>query len=128
MPNAKRILDAKAVYARLTSVRRARQENIVVFCLDSRGYAIRRELVSVGILNASLIHPREVFYPAIVNNAAGIVVAHNHPSGDTEPSADDLEITARLITAGKILGITMADHIIVGNSGYTSLRERGLLS
>ena len=80
--------------------------------------------VSVGTLNASLVHPREVFSRAIEKHASHIIVAHNHPSGDVEPSGSDIKTTERLIEAGKIIGVTLVDHIIVSNNGYTSLRER----
>lgn len=127
MANAKPF-SARQAYARLTSVRRARQEHFVVFCLNTRGCAIRRQLVSVGILNATLVHPREVFYPAILHNAASIVVAHNHPSGDHEPSEEDMAVTRTLADAGTLLGIKLEDHVIVAEGGYTSLREAGLIS
>lgn len=128
MPGVKRLFSPASAYARLTSVRRARQEHLIVFCLDVHGVAFRREIVSKGILNATLAHPREVFAPAIFHNAASIVVAHNHPSGDIEPSSDDIDITNRLIAAGQILGIEVNDHVIVAETGYTSLRKRGLIT
>ncbi|MFZ2969993.1 MAG: JAB domain-containing protein [Minisyncoccia bacterium] len=84
--------------------------------------------VSVGSLNASIVHPREVFSEAIKNKAASVIFAHNHPSGDTEPSEDDLEITKRLIEAGKILGIEIIDHIIVTKNGFLSFKEKGILN
>src|SRR2546421_523569 len=90
MHGAKPLVNARQVYARLTSVRRARQEHFVVFCLNTRGCPIRREVVSIGTLNATLVHPREVFYHAIVHNAASIILAHNHPSGDSTPSDEDI--------------------------------------
>jgi len=116
------------VFARLTSVRRARQEHFFVLCLNIRGRQIKKELVSKGILNAAIVHPREVFYAAILHNAASIIVVHNHPSGDTEPSTEDLDVTARLVKAGQIMGIEVYDHIIVGEGSYTSLRELGVIS
>lgn len=129
MADAKGVLTPRQVYARLAWVRRARQEHFFVFCLNSRGLPFRRQLlVSKGIVNATLVHPREVFYSAIRHNAASIIVVHNHPSGDTEASADDLDITARLVKAGQILGIEVADHVIVAEGGYTSLREAGFIS
>jgi DNA repair protein RadC len=84
--------------------------------------------VSKGILTATLVHPREVFYSAIVANAANIIVVHNHPSGDSEPSADDLDVTERLVNARKLLGIEVSDHVIVADGSYTSLRETGVIS
>src|SRR5437868_7682986 len=120
MRGAKPLVSARQVYARLTSVRRARQEHFVIFCLDARGGAIHRQLVSLGTLNATVVHPREVFYPAIVHNAASIILAHNHPSGDSSPSEEDIGMTQRLVEAGRILGIQIADHVIVAERGYTS--------
>ncbi len=95
--------------------------------LDSRSQEIKREIISVGSLNASLVHPREVFEPAVRNLAAQIILAHNHPSGDPEPSEDDITITKRLIEAGKIMGIEVVDHIIVVKNGFFSFKEKGLL-
>jgi len=84
---------------------------------------IERRVISIGTLNASLVHPREVFEPAVVLHAASIVVAHNHPSGDVNPSATDIALTKRLIESGKILGISIDDHIIVSKKTYTSLKN-----
>lgn len=95
--------------------------------MNSRHQILRRELVSIGSLNASIVHPREVFRPAIVLCAASLVLVHNHPSGDTTPSEEDLAITRRLKEAGRPLGIELVDHIVVAEAGYTSLRERKLL-
>lgn len=107
--------------------RQLKQEHFVIFYLDSRNGEIVREVISIGTLNASLVHPREVFEPAISNSTAQIILSHNHPSGDSEPSKDDLEITKRLVSAGKILGIEIIDHIIVTKDEYFSLKEKGLL-
>ena len=90
--------------------------------LDSHNQEIKREIISVGSLNASLVHPREVFEPAVRNLAAQIILAHNHPSGDPEPSEDDITITKRLIEAGKIMGIEVVDHIIVVKNGFFSFK------
>ena len=120
-------ISAKQVYARLTKVRRARQEHLVVFCLNTRGGAIHRQLVSLGTLNTNLVHPREVFYPAISHNAASVIIAHNHPSGDSTPSDEDVAVTHRLAEAGRILGIELVDHLVVAERDYTSLRETGLM-
>jgi len=83
--------------------------------------------VSIGTLNASLVHPREVFSEAISANAASVIFAHNHPSGDTEPSSDDLLITKRLVEAGKIMGIEVADHIVVTQNTFFSFKDKGLI-
>ncbi|MBI2459779.1 MAG: JAB domain-containing protein, partial [Parcubacteria group bacterium] len=86
-----------------------------------------REVISVGTLNANLVHPREVFEPAIYQTAAQILIAHNHPSGDIKPSDDDLAVTKRLLEAGKILGIEIIDHVIVSENSFLSLKCEGLL-
>ncbi len=104
-----------------------KKEHFIIFFLDSRNQEIKREVISVGSLNANLVHPREVFEPAIKNLAAQVILAHNHPSGDPEPSEDDLELNRRLVEAGKILGIEVMDHIVVSKSGYFSFKEQKLL-
>ncbi len=93
--------------------------------LDSKNRLLRDEVVSIGTLTASLVHPREVFRPAIREAAASIIVAHNHPSGDPSPSAEDMDVTARLRSAGELIGIPVLDHVILGAGTYTSLAERG---
>ena len=120
-------LTAKDVWKELKDIREHKKEHFVIFYLDSRNQEIKREVISIGSLNANLVHPREVFEPAVKNLAAQIIVAHNHPSGDTEPSEDDLTINKRLIEAGKILGIEVMDHIVVSKSGYFSFKEKKLL-
>ena len=95
--------------------------------LDSRHYVSGAEEVGVGTLNSSLVHPREVYKGAILSNAAGLIVAHNHPSGELDPSKEDLEITERLVSAGELLGIQLLDHLILGGGRYTSLRDEGSL-
>jgi len=104
-----------------------KKEHFIIFFLDSRNQEIKREVISVGSLNANLVHPREVFEPAIKNLAAQVILAHNHPSGDPEPSEDDLALNKRLVEAGKILGIEVIDHIVISKSGYFSFKERKLL-
>ena len=103
------------------------REHFLVLLLNARHECVAVETVSIGSLNASIVHPREVFRPAILAAAASIVVAHNHPSGDPEPSQEDLAITRRLAQVGELLGIGLLDHIIVAARGVVSLRERGLL-
>ena len=104
-----------------------RQEVFRVLLLSARNDILRRVTVSKGSLSASLVHPRDVFYPAIKANAASIILVHNHPSGDPEPSADDIELTQRMSEAGKLLGIAVLDHVIVAKRGYVSLKERGII-
>ena len=116
------LLSPKDVWERMEDIRGSKKEHFVVFYLDSRNQEIKREIVSVGTLNESLIHPREVFEGAIKHNAAGIILAHNHPSGDTEPSEADIEITKKLIHAGKILDIKIINHVIITSTSYADLR------
>ena len=106
-------------------VAHSEKETFYVLLLDSKNKLIREEVVSVGTLTASLVHPREVFCPAVREAAAAIIVAHNHPSGDATPSAEDLEVTARLRKAGELIGIPLLDHVIIGAGRYVSLAERG---
>ncbi len=108
-------------------IRNSKKEHFVAFYLDTRSKLIERQIISIGTLNASLVHPREVFEPAIVLRAASVIVAHNHPSGDTEPSDDDITSTKRLTEAGKILGIELLDHVIVTAAGFSSLKDKGLV-
>lgn len=101
-----------------------------VFCvalLDTKNRVIGINTVSMGTLNSTIIHPREVFKPACIIGASSIMLCHNHPSGDPEPSKDDKENTARLAEAGEILGITVLDHIVIGDNTYYSFRGHGLL-
>ena len=104
------------------------REHFRVLLLNTRHDVLAVEEVAVGGLNSAIIHPREVFKPAIRWSAAAVILVHNHPSGDPEPSADDLRITARLAEAGRVVGIEVLDHVVVGDGRYVSLRERGLLS
>jgi DNA repair protein RadC len=103
------------------------KEHFKLILLNPRNKIIGISTISVGTLTASLVHPREVFKDAITHNAASVVLAHNHPSGDPEPSEDDLTITKRLKEAGKILGIDVIDHIIIAKNGFFSFKEKGLL-
>ena len=106
---------------------REKKEHFYILALDSRNNLIKMNNVSTGTLDASLVHPREVFKEAIQASAAQVIIAHNHPSGDPEPSEGDLVITNRLVEAGKILGIAVVDHIIVTSNKFLSFKERKLL-
>jgi DNA repair protein RadC len=99
------------------------REHLVVFYLNSRLGRISRETISIGTASASLVHPREVFRPAITHNASSIVLAHNHPSGEPFPSQADLEVTSQLSRAGKCVDITLLDHVICAKEGFFSLKE-----
>jgi len=105
----------------------ADREHFVMIAVDARNKPIAVNLVSMGTLTASLVHPREVFKPAILAGAAGVIVAHNHPSGDTRPSHEDREATKRLERAGRILGIPLLDHVIIAEDSHYSFREDGAL-
>ena len=121
------LLSPKDVWDQLKDIRDNKKEHFVVFFLDTRNQEIKREIISMGSLNANLVHPREVFEPAVRYSAAQIIVAHNHPSGNTEPSKEDLVITKRLTEAGTLLGIEITDHIIVGKDNFFSFKEKQLL-
>lgn len=121
------ILSPEEIWKELKDIRARKKEHFVVFYLNVRNQIIEKEIVLFGTLNANLVHPREVFEPAIKNSAAQVIIAHNHPSGDVEPSVDDIGITKRLVESGKILGIEIIDHIIVSQSGFLSFKERKLL-
>lgn len=103
------------------------KEYFMVASLDNRNKIINVDVVSIGTLNSSLIHPRETFEVAIKNHAAAIIISHNHPSGELEPSEDDLVITNNLVEAGKLLDIEVADHLIISKNGYMSFREKKLI-
>lgn len=121
------LLSPKDVWHELADLRDHRKEHFVIFFLDARNQKIAREIISVGTLTMSIVHPREVFEPAIARSAAQIILAHNHPSGDPEPSAEDIRVTEQLREAGKILGIAIVDHIVVTASGFKSMKSCGLL-
>ncbi|MBU7008738.1 DNA repair protein RadC [Peptococcaceae bacterium DYL19] len=103
------------------------REHFTAVFLNTKHHVITIETVSVGNLNSSLVHPRELFKNSIKRSAAALVLAHNHPSGDPSPSAEDVEITRRLVEAGKLIGIEVLDHIIIGENGFTSLKEQGII-
>ena len=103
----------------------ADREMFVVACLNNKNEIANLSVVHMGSLNASIVHPPEVFKIAILSNAASIICAHNHPSGHPEPSREDIEVTKRLAEAGKLLGIELLDHIIVGDERYFSMEEHG---
>ncbi len=103
------------------------REHFVAVLVDTKNKVIGINTVSVGALNTAVVHPREVFKPAILCNAASVLLAHNHPSGDATPSEDDKAMTQRLCDAGTILGITVLDHIIIGEDGYFSFKAQGLI-
>lgn len=104
------------------------REVFLVLHLDVKNRVISHEVMGVGHLTSALVHPREVFKAAILANAAAVVVVHNHPSGDPEPSREDAELMRRLMRAGQLLGIPVLDHVVIGDDRHVSLAERGELS
>jgi len=121
------ILTPDDVWKLCADIRNSKKEHFAAFYLDTQSKLIERQIISIGTLNASLVHPREVFEPAVALHAASIIVAHNHPSGDLEESPEDLAVTRRLAEAGKIMGIEMIDHVIVAIAGFTSFKDKGLI-
>ena len=112
---------------------RLAQESFQVLCLSSKNNLVNRHMISLGLVDASLVHPREVLRPAISDNASAVLLVHNHPSGDPTPSAEDVRITKQLVEAGRIVDIKILDHVIIGRSngsrkGFISMREEGICS
>lgn len=103
------------------------REQFIVACLNTKNEPTNITVVSVGSLNKAIVHPREVFKTAILSNAASVMAFHNHPSGDTTPSDQDIQLTHRLVEAGELLGIKLLDHLIIGDGSFTSLKEKGYL-
>lgn len=103
------------------------REVLLVLCLNMKNKIIAVHRCHVGSINASIVHPREIFKSAILNNAASIVMAHNHPSFDPTPSNEDIQVTKRIVEAGSILGIELLDHMIVGNEEGVSLKQKGYM-
>lgn len=103
------------------------KEKFIVVCLNSANKIIRHEVISIGNLNSSIVHPREIFKVAIDNNSANIILVHNHPSGNPEPSSEDINVTRKLVEAGKIMDIQIFDHIIIADQNFVSFVEKRLL-
>ena len=114
-------------YQVLERYRTRRREHLFALNLNGAHMITAVRIVAIGTVNRSLVHPREVFRRAIVDNAAAIVVAHNHPSGSLEPSDEDHEVTRRLVQAGQLLGISVLDHLIISRNGYFSFLEHSLM-
>src|SRR3989344_3218052 len=125
--NLPTIVTPKDAVAQLTDLRHNKKEHLIALYLNARNQLVHKETISIGTLNANLVHPREVFEPALKHSAAGIMVAHNHPSGDPKPSEDDLEITKRLAEAGKRMGVELLDHVIIAVNNHFSFKEGRLI-
>ena len=117
------IENTEQALAQLHDIRSHKKEHFVALYLNARNELIHREDISVGTVDASLVHPREVFAPALEHNATTVIVAHNHPSGNHEPSPEDYDVTARLKDAGKLLGITLVEHIIMTKDAHATVRQ-----
>ena len=117
----------REAFAQVRDLRRARKEHLVALYLDAQNHLIARETISIGSLNTTRTHPREILQPAIACSALGFILAHNHPSGSLKPSQDDIDFTRAIKRACEIIGIGLDDHLNVGESGFLSLKEEGLL-
>ena len=122
-----RITSAQNVFTLLHEYTDKEKEYFLLVTLDGSSHMIEKRVIHIGTLNQSLVHPREVFRSAILDNAAGIIVAHNHPSGTLEPSRADIQITQRLKEVAKLVGIELLDHVILSKQGYYSFSDEGLL-
>lgn len=117
----------EAVKSVQSKLKGKKKEYFYILCLDTRNRVNNTNQVSVGNLDSSIVHPREVFKDAISSYASTVIFVHNHPSGDLEPSSEDIHLTKRLVEAGELLGIPVLDHIIVSDRGFTSLKSRNLI-
>jgi len=122
-----RITSAQNVYTLLHEYTSKNKEHFLLITLDGSSKVIGHYVIHIGTLNQSLVHPREVFRPAILDNSAGIIIAHNHPSGTLEPSRADTQITQRIKEVSKLVGIELLDHVILGTNGFYSFSEEGQL-
>lgn len=122
-----RITSAQNVYTLLHEYSTKEKEHFLLITLDGSSHLIEQRVIHIGTLNQSLVHPREVFRPAIYDNAAGVIIAHNHPSGTLEASRADIQITQRLKEVSKLVGIELLDHVILSKEGYYSFSDEGLL-
>lgn len=111
----------------MEELRHLKQESFRILLLNAKGEVISTEIISTGELTSTLVHPREVFRPAVKKSAAAVVLVHNHPSGDPQPSREDIETTSRLQECGKMMGIRVIDHIVIGDGIYVSMMSEGLM-
>ena len=122
-----KVTSSQEVFERFRFLKNESKEHFITIHLDGKNKIICVDVVSSGSLNASIVHPREVFKSCLLSSAAAVVMLHNHPSGDPTPSREDIELTERLKEAGEILGIRTLDHIIIGDECYVSFADRGML-
>jgi len=126
-PASRKINQPSDIYSWLLPYCDKKQEHFIVFTINGGNEILTRRVVTVGLLNSSQIHPREIFADALIDRAASVILAHNHPSGNFEPSEEDIAVTKRLKRAGEILGVSILDHIIFTENGFSSFLERKLL-
>jgi DNA repair protein RadC len=123
-----RIKASEEVFKLVKRYAKEKRELFILLTLNGANIVVSVFIVSIGIVNRTIIHPREIFSRAITDNAAAIIVCHNHPSGNVMPSEEDIDITKRICKAGEIIGIPLLDHIIFSNRNYTSLKQEGFIS
>ncbi|AKB11929.1 DNA replication and repair protein RadC [Methanosarcina thermophila] len=124
----RKICSPKDVYVLMyPKMREQKKEKFITLCLDTKNQVLKEEVVSIGSLNASIVHPREVFKSALMESSASVIIVHNHPSGDPSPSREDIMVTEKLVEGGKLLGIDVLDHIIIGDGRYVSLKDEGFV-
>jgi DNA repair protein RadC len=126
LKKTRKIIKAKDIYDELQIYKNKKQEYFITITLDGANNIIEKRVVSIGIVNQTLVHPREVFADALIDRASSIIIAHNHPSGILEASIEDIKITKKLEESSKILGINLIDHIIISNNGYLSMKEENI--
>lgn len=123
----KQITQPSDAFPLYTKYLNKKQEYFLVTTLDGAHNVIKTHVITIGLANRTLIHPREVFYPAVKDRAVGIIVVHNHPSGSLTPSKEDIDITGRMKKAGKVMGIDVLDHLIISKEGFYSFLEKGMI-
>ncbi len=124
----RKVRSPKDVYTLMyPKMREQKKERFITLYLDTKNQILKEETVSIGSLNASIVHPREVFKSALMESSASVIMIHNHPSGDPSPSREDIMVTEKLVEGGKLLGIDVLDHIIIGDGRYVSLKDEGFV-
>jgi len=124
----RKVSSPKDVYTLMyPKMREQKKEKFITLCLDTKNQILKEEVVSIGSLNASIVHPREVFKSALMESSASVIMVHNHPSGDPSPSREDIMVTEKMVEGGKLLGIDVLDHIIIGEGRYVSLKDEGFV-
>ncbi|WP_104371354.1 RadC family protein [Desulfocucumis palustris] len=127
LPERTAIKSPQDVYTYLADMRYLDREHFKALHLNTKNQVTVTETISIGTLNSSVVHPRELFKSAVRKSSAALILAHNHPSSDCTPSMEDIDVTKRLVEAGNIIGIEILDHVVVGFSGFLSFKEKGLL-